>query len=242
MKRFRLAIIPVLIAALFVVGCPAPEEEETEKPATPEEIRQEGQEILNAINQLATGGGAAAPTRPMPGGSAEDLIRQARGGAGMQAQPQQLRAKLQSFREKHGNTETGQEMIQMISSKLFNLANTAFQAEQYQLAVSGCDLVLVIDPTHGRAPDLRRQAQDELNKPRVELKGFYEDKDEGKLLAWVNVTYLQTNTTEPRQVQVADEFDGYRLKKIIQNAQGRPTGILIRYIKTGKESTISLHD
>ena len=241
MKRFRLAIIPVLIAALFLVGCPPPEDEPKEKPATPEEIRQEGQEILNSLNQLMRGGGGAPSGRPAPGGSTQDLLRQAKRG-GMQAQPQQLRAKLQSFREKHGNTETGQEMIQMISSKLFNMANTAFQAEQYQLAVSACDLVLVINPTHGRAPDLRRQAQDELNKPRVELKGFYQDQDAETLLAWVNVTYLQTRTTESRQVKVADEFDGYRLKKIIQNAQGRPTGILIRYIKTGKESTLSLYD
>jgi hypothetical protein len=240
MKRFRLSLIPVLIAALFLVGCPPPEEEPKEKPATPEEIRQEGQEILNSLNQLMSGGGGAAPGRPAPGGSTQDLLRQKRGA--MQAQPQQLRAKLQSFREKHGNTETGQEMIPMISSKLFNMANTAFQVEQYQLCVSACDLVLVIDPTHGRAPDLRRQAQDELDKPKVELKGFYQDQDAEKLLAWVNVTYRKTNQTESRQVKVADEFDGYRLKKIIQNAQGRPTGILIRYIKTGKESTLSLHD
>lgn len=241
MKRFRLAIIPVVIAALFIVGCPAQDEEPPDKPATPEEIRQEGQEILNTINQLATGGGAAAPGRPGAGGGTQALLRKAR-GTGMQAQPQQLRSKLQSFREKHGDTETGKEMIGMISSKLINLANTAFQTEQYQLCVSACDLVLVINPGHPRAPDLRRQAQEELNKPKVELKGFYEDQDAEKLLAWVNVTYRNTNLTESMQVQIAEEFAGYRLKKIIRNAQGRPIGILIRYIKTGKESTLSLHD
>ncbi len=241
MKRFRFAIIPILLAAVFIVGCPPPDEEPPEKPATPEEIRQEGQEILNMIDQIARGGGGAPPGAPMPGAGTQDLLLKAR-GAGAQAQPQQLRARLQSFREKHGDTETGREMIGMISSKLMNLATTAFQAEQYQLCVSACDLVLVINPGHPRAPDLRRQAQEELDKPRVELKGFYEDQNAEKLLAWVNVTYLQTRQTESRQVQVADEFDGYRLKKIIRNAQGRPTGILIRYIKTGKETTLRLHD
>jgi|GEM_PF-2232632 len=242
MKRLRLGIISVMIAALFLVGCPAQDDEPEDKPATPEEIRQEGQEILNMINQIAAGGGGAAPpARPMPGGGTQELLRKARPGA-MQAQPQQLRSRLQSFRENHGDTETGKEMIGMISSKLMNLANTAFQAEQYQLCLSACDLVLVINPGHPRAPDLRRQAQEELNKPQVELKGFYEDQDAEKLLAWVNVTYRNTNLTESKQVQVGEEFAGYRLNKIIQNAQGRPTGILIRYIKTGKEQELRLHD
>lgn len=237
MKRFRLAIIPVLIAALFLVGCPPPEEDPKDKPATPEEIRAEGQDILNAISQLASGGAAAAPG----GGSTQDLLRRAKGG-GRQAGPQQLRGRLQSFRTEHGTTETGQEMIGMIASRLMNAANSAFQVEQYQLCVAACDLALVINPNHPRAPDLKRQAQDELAKPRVELKAFYEDQDSEKLLAWVNVTYLQTGETASRQVQVAQEFDGYRFKKIIYNAQGRPVGILLRYIKTGKEVQLRLHD
>ena len=241
MKRFRLAVIPVLIAMLFLVGCPPPDDEEVEKPATPEEIRKEGQDILNMISQLASGGAGAGPPG---GGSTQDLLRQARGGRGgaLQAGPQQLRGKLQAFRDEHGTTETGQEMIGMISSRLMNAANTAFQMEQYQLCVTACDLVLVINPTHPRAPDLKRQAQDELAKPRVDLKAFYEDHASDKLLAWVNVTYLQTGQTESRRVEVAQEFDGYRFKKIIKNAQGRPVGILLRYIKTGKEVELRLHD
>ena len=76
----------------------------------------------------------------------------------------------------------------------------------------------------------------------VSTGGFYEDQESETLLAWVNVTYRQTGETASRQVKVAQEFDGYRFKKIIYNAQGRPVGILLRYIKTGKEVQLRLHD
>jgi len=218
MKRFRLYIMPILIAVLFLVGCPPPEEDEQDKPATPEEIRKQGEDILQSIDRLAT-------TSP------EQL----------QKQVGQLRTKMQTFRQAHATTETGREMIQLISSKLYNMASLLFDQEQYQLCVSACELIQVINPNHGRSQELRERAREELAKPRVVLRGFYKDEATEQLLAWVEVTYRQTGQKEARQVQVGDEFDGYRCKKIVNNAQGRPTSVVLRYVKTGKDVTLRLH-
>ena len=237
MKRFKLSLIPILIVALFLVGCPPPDDDSDEnKPATPEEIRQEGQEIVQAIDQILSGAPSTGPSVPgipgMPG-------MPGRPGGGIQ--PQQLRTRLQTFREKHGSTETGQEMIGLITSRLYNIASLAFDQERYQICVQACDLILVINPTHVRAQDLKRRALDELNKPRLDLNGFYTDDESGKLLAFVEVLYLQTGQRVTRRVQVGEEFDGYRFKKVVTNPRGKAIGIVVRYIKTGREYELRLH-
>ena len=216
-KQFRLCIIPIAILLLLsLTGCPPPEEDkDKEKPATPEEIRAEGQKILQAMNQLQ--------------GTPPDQLA---------AKVQTLRQQMRTFREKHGQTNEGKTMILQISQTGYDMALLLFQLKQYALCVSACDLALEINRTHEPTLELRRQAQEELNKPRVVLKAFFNDIASGKLYAWVEVTYQ--GQEESKQVQVGEEFDGYRFMRIVKNVQGKPTGIVLRYIKTGNTQDLTL--
>jgi len=214
-KRSRLYLIPVVIIIVALAGCPAPEKkEEKAKPATPEEIRNQGQQILQQINQLSN----AAPQQ-------------------MGAQIQQVRTNMQTFRDTHGTTKEGQEMIQVISTTIYNNAFRLFQMEDYFLCIAACDMVLTINPGHARTLELRKQAEEERAKPKVQLTAFYEDVDAGRIFAFVEVTYPATGQRESRKVEVGAEFDGYRFKQILPNRKG----IILRYIKTGKDVPLLLH-
>jgi hypothetical protein len=216
MTKFKFAILPILIVALCVAGCPAPDPEPEDKPATPEEIRAQGQEILGDLSSLG-------------GGDPNEL----------QSGIQQLRGRMRTFRTAHGSTETGKSMIDQITSRLYGNANGLFNREAYQFCVLACTLVLEIDPAHPRTLDLKRRAQEELLKPRVQLGGFLEAA--GELNAFVEVTYLQTGQTDSKTVKVGQEFDGYRFKKALEDSTGKPIGIVLRWLKTGKDVEIILH-
>jgi len=216
-KPLRMCVIPIAIVTLLLLtGCPPPQKEDNgEKPATPEEIRADGQKILQAMSQLAS-------TPP-------DQIA---------SKAQQLGTQMRTFREKHGQTDTGKEMIRNITQTGYNNAQMLFQMKEYRLCVAACDLVRQINPAHEPTNQLRQQAQEELNKPRVALRGFFEEIASRKLYAMVEVTYQ--GQKESMQVAVGDEFYGYRLMKIIKSVQGSPRGIVLRYINTGSENDIML--
>ncbi len=217
MKPLRLCAIPIAIVTLLLLtGCPPPQQQDSkEKPATPEEIRAEGQKILQAMSQLA----ATPPDQ-------------------IAAKAQQLGTQMRTFREKHGQTDTGKEMIRNIAQTGYNNAQMLFQMKEYALCVAACDLVRQIDPTHEPTNQLRQQAQEELNKPRVALRGFFDEIASNKLYAMVEVTYQ--GQKESKQVTVGDEFYGYRVMRLIKSAQGNPKGIVLRYIKTGSEEELML--
>jgi hypothetical protein len=145
---------------------------------------------------------------------------------------------MRTFREKHGETETGKEMIRNIAQTGYNFAQMLFQMKEYARCVEACDVVRQIDPAHEPTNQLRQQAQEELNKPHVTLRGFFNEIASEKLFAMVEVTYQ--GQTESMQVTVGDEFYGYRFMKIIKNVQGNPKGIVLRYIKTGNEEELML--
>jgi len=216
-KPLRVCAIPIaMLTVILLAGCPPPEQKDNgEKPATPEEIRAEGQKILQGMSQLAT-----TPPDQLP------------------SRAQQLAQQMRTFREKHGQTDTGKEMIRNITQTGYNNAQMLFQMKEYRLCVAACDLVRQINPTHEPTNQLRAQAQEELNKPRVALRGFFDEIASRKLYAMVEVTYQ--GQKESLQVTVGDEFYGYRLMKIIKSVQGSPKGIVLRYIKTGSEQELML--
>jgi hypothetical protein len=223
MKRFKFAILPMVLVALCVAGCPPPDNGETEekKPATPEEIRTEGQGIISDIDALSG----------LDPGKVQSAV-------------QQLRTTMRSFRQEHGTTETGKQMIDQIASKLSRNANGLFERENYQGCLMACSLILDISPSHPRTLDLQRRAQEELQKPKVDLQAFFtveQGPDEDTVIAFVKVTYRTTDLTESRKVKVGQEFDGYRFKKLIENSSGKPTGIVLRWLKTGKDVELTLH-
>lgn len=221
MKSFKLAILPIVIVALLIGGCPAPEEEPEDKPATPEEIRAEGQAIISDIAAFDT----------LESGQVRNAL-------------QQLRTNMRSFRQEHGTTETGRQMIDQISSRLSRNANSFFERENYQGCLLACSLILDINPSHPRTLDLQRRAQEELDKPKVELQAFFESHEgqgADEVIAFVKVTYRTTNLTESRKVKEGQEFDGYRFKTLIRSSSGKPTGIVLRWLKTGKDVELTLH-
>lgn len=215
MRRLSFSIIPVVIVLLCVAGCPpASKDEEKEKPATPEEITKQGQDILDTIDRLNKV-------------SIQEL----------NSQLPQLRTKMQEYRQKHSNTKEGAQKIQEISSTIYGNANHLFNMEMYDLCITACDLVLVINPTHARAIELKGRAQEELNKPKVALKGFSEFIESGRLFAWIEVTYRTTGQKETKQVELGDEFAGYRVKKIDPERKE----VVLRYTKTGSDVQLLLH-
>ena len=91
--------------------------------------------------------------------------------------------------------------------------------------------------TERNSEELRRRAIEGLEKPRIDLKAFFDDEESDRSFAWVELTYLSTGV---RKVEVGHEFDGYRLEKIVRNREGKPVGIVLQYIKTGKDMTLML--
>ena len=129
--------------------------------------------------------------------------------------------------------------LQSIANELVNAAQAKFDLGKYGAAVGSCDAALLADPSSFRAVELKNRAQEELNKPKVRLKGFINMGEPRELYAILEVNYPATrrkDTVNVRKGHVFGDENNFRLKRIIAPQQG----VIINDTKTGKEQTLLL--
>lgn len=215
--RRTLALSFLLLFVLLGCGGGEKKPEPATAEPTPEGIRAEAQKIRQIIQRAETASGAQE----------------------LQQLAQQYQQAVSTFRQQYGSTPTGSQELQSIANDRVNAGQARFDRGKYGGAVGCCDAALLADPSSFRAVELKNRAQEELNKPKVRLKGFINMGETRELYAILEVNYPATrrkDTVNVRKGHVFGDENNFRLKRIIAPQQG----VIINDTKTGKEQTLLL--
>ena len=197
MRRF--ALIAVALLALVGTGC---EEEEPDEPVieappppTPEEVAQQ-------IRQTT---GLNAP--PPPAGAVMPP------GAG-----QQFISAVQAAKTQHQATEEGKAALKMVSQDLDNRIKTFEQNEMWDFVIVGIDAYEILQGP-GKYSRLRTEAEIELRKPRVTLKGIIDVNGTPTALMELYMPLSGQRITGERMA-LGERKHGIKFNRVIGNFRG----------------------
>jgi len=158
---------------------------------------------------------------------------------------QRSRSEIEQFKQRHATTTSGgrreptytatQEITSM-AKKASDLMQRFMDEGKWGIAAVFNSQVLALEPTNSRAKRASKKIEKERNKPKVVLTGFYRNRSTGELRVLFEVTIPQTKTTESVDVEVGDEFFGYKLKSLV----GDNEGVIIEYLETRGRQTLVL--
>jgi len=149
---------------------------------------------------------------------------------------QRSRGEINQFRQRHGVTTTGAQEMNSIAKRSSALMQQFMEDGKWGLAAVFNDQVLVLDSSNSRALRAKKKIETERNKPKVVLTGFFHDRDSGELRVLFKVTIPQTKEEESVDVEVGDEFFGYKLKGVVGDNQG----VIIEYLETRGRQTLMM--
>jgi len=211
--RKVLWLVVAVVATSLVVSCDVEQgggAPEPPPPPSPEEIRQAARDVWQSAQS------------PKQNESEKQYT-------------QRVQSELQQFRSKYGGTDTGrQEMISMTKKLLDGMRRWVDQGK-WEWAEISYKFVTALDPTNAEAARAIKKIRVELNKPKVKLTMFTYFQDEEKLYVGFEVT-PKGGEAETVNVQVGDEFFGYKLKRVIGNNQGA----VLEYLPTRSTKTYML--
>ena len=149
---------------------------------------------------------------------------------------QRSRGEISQFKSKHGVTATGQQELLSTAKKASDVMQQSMDDGKWKRASVFNDQVLALDSSNSRALRAKKKIDKELNKPSVALKGFFHDRESGELRVLFEVTDRTTGAKESVDVEVGDEFFGYKLNSVLGDNQGA----IIEYMETRGRQTLML--
>ncbi len=205
-------LLVLLVAMPLVAGCEAFEEEEPEEEEPPP---PSAQEIAGSFRQ------AYASLQQ------NYMHREARIP---ESQKNEALQQLQSARSQYAGTENAPEGMRRAAGEVEDLIRQANEQEAWSLVIFGVQALQVLDPGNERYERLAERAQLHLNRPEVEIRGFYTDQETQQTMAFMNVYLPEEDRQERVQVSPGEEFLGLRFDEII----GRNRGVRLEYLATNE--------
>ncbi len=217
LSKYLPRILAVLLVLTLLAGCapepePEPEEEEPPPPSAGE-IASDLRGAYSSVQQQYMRAGARVP---------EDAKERAL---------QDLR----SVRNEYRNTENGPEGISRAAGDIEDMIREANDREAWSLVVFGVEALKVLEPDNERFDRYADRAQLQLDRPQVEIRGFYTDQETGQTMAFLEVYLPAEDRRERVQVAPGEEFLGLRFDEII----GRNRGIRFEYLATNEMFEVS---
>ncbi len=149
---------------------------------------------------------------------------------------QRARGEINQFRQKHGVTATGLQEINSLAKRALDVMQRFMDEGKWGIASVFNTEVLALDSSNSRALRAKKKIDKERNKPKVALKGFFHDRASGELRVLFEVTDPMTKVKESVDVEVGDEFFGYKLKSVVGDNQGA----IIEYLETRGRQTLMM--
>jgi hypothetical protein len=208
MKTFTSVVLIAVVAAL---GCkqappPAPKEAPPPKP-TASEIAQEFRAAMAPLNDSLIN---LTPCSP--------AMRDAVAGA------------MTAVRSKHQSSDNADNLrgaVNQISSEVDDMVKKAREAKRWGLVLGALGAYDVVQPGNTKYDRLKEQANLQINKPAVEVNGFFTDNADNQIYVFLKVTDPTTGKSEVQKVREGEEFSGFRLVKIV----GQQKGVTLEYLR-----------
>lgn len=206
--------LAALAALLFILaaGCEAPkppESAETPGPMTMEEVLAIIRPIIQPIRDTLQPPAGVAP----PGVSDE--------------QHEQIIAALRDAILHYGDTPHGREALRTLAREIEDLAKEARDVERWRLVSICVDAHDMLNMESVAIQRLDERARMMLARPKIEVKGFMEDREKNDFYVFMHVTDRATGTRKTVTMREGEEVDDLRLVRII----GRNKGVRLEYLK-----------
>jgi len=214
--RKTLLLVIALVAAGVLAGCESQQGEappEEPPPPSPEEIRQASSAVAQAL-------------------------RSRKQNESLDEFGARLVNEVRQFKQRYGTTETGQQEIISLTKRFIDSMQQEIDRTHWKSAEILNNCVLALSPSNSRALRARDKIQQELSKPKLRLTMFTRFREEEKVYVGFEVTLPDTEEKVQVNVEVGDEFYGYKLKRIIGNNQG----VKLEYLPTRTFLTLMLHE
>ena len=202
----RLSLIPLamLVLALALFGCEAPEDDKSDDPEgeppppTPEEI------FAAALGQLG-----------LRGGQSPDFVNRA-----------DFWQKVRSFKSTSSVTPEGREAQDMMTKRLNDEIKGAESAKNWGMCLVFVGGFEVMRPDSNRHGHLKELATAEMERPQVRVTGISEAR--GEATVFLNFYWPLTQVLKKERMRVGEEMHDLKLLEIV----GDNKGVRMEY-KTG---------
>jgi hypothetical protein len=149
---------------------------------------------------------------------------------------EQAKAQLRSAMSEYTGKQHLPEAQKSVASEVGTRMDQSLTAEAWPAAQALAESLQMLDPANPKAQRALEKATREMNRPRVSIASFFEDRTNGVQVVFLRVMFPELGVTEEYPVREGEEFaEGtMRLEKII----GRRQGVKIRYTDDGKQVEI----
>lgn len=135
---------------------------------------------------------------------------------------------LREARAKHHAKENGPAALGAIGHEISEMVSEARSQGRWRLTLAAIDAYEALEPDSGMFNRVKELATLQMEKPLVKIKGFFTDHArDDETYAWLEVTDQTTQETHTAKVREGEEFDGFKLVKII----GTQQGVTLEYLK-----------
>ena len=217
MRRVCIVVV-VPVVALF--GCRealrAPSPSQPTVAAAPGDILLELRQILTPMTSLLVSAdrGAGAPR----------MLRD--------AHKEQVLAGLREAKAKHEGADAGKEALKQFSHEIVEMIQQARELDRWKLVLGGVDAYEVLNEPSPRMERLRKRALIHFDRPRVAVKGYFEDLAMGEAYAFLQVSLRDKDEVHMVQVRPGDEFLGLRFIDFVGNKKG----VELEYLKAPNDT------
>lgn len=215
----RRVCVVVLVSVVALAGCREtlrPPPSQPPVPAAPADVLAELRPLLTPMTSLlvAADQGARAP-------------RRLRG-----VDKEQVLAGLREAKAKHQGSDAGKEALKQFSHEIIEMVRQAREADRWGLVLAGVDAYEVLNEPSPRMERLRKRALIHFNRPRVAVKGYFDDLAMGEVYAFLQVSMRDKDEVHMVQVRPGDEFLGLRFIDFVGNKKG----VELEYLKAPNDT------
>ena len=185
------------------------------------------------------------PPPPPPPPSAEQLREEALKNladilmVGMPVTSDVVKMRINDTKAKLRAEVNGDRAIRLITSDVREALKSAKDAEAWDSMIVLGDAWETLEPQDSRIERYREQALGEKNKPKVTVKGFYEDVNTREVTVFLEVFLPDKYEVKTVQVRQGDEFvDTLKFVDIV----GDRKGVKLQYLPTGEIFEVLLRE
>lgn len=117
----------------------------------------------------------------------------------------------------YGSTPAGQEALKDVGHDIVDIAKHARDQERWKLVEACVDAYEILNMESVSLTRLDERAKLMLARPKIEMKGFIDDKEKNATYVFLRLTDRKTGKMKTVTQREGDEFDDLRLVGIIGN-------------------------
>jgi len=141
-------------------------------------------------------------------------------------------AALREAEAKHRGTEAGRQALKQLGHEITEMIQQAREADRWRLVLVGIEAYEVIAESTPRLDRLRKRALIHFNRPRVTVKGYFDDLVMGESYAFLQVALRERNEVHMVQVRPGDEFLDLHFIDFV----GDKKGVRLEYLKAPNDT------